>query len=168
MMQSVLNLKVKFRESFRPFAPAVLLERAAEFFDLEEASPYMLIVAPLRPHLRVEVDGKVEGLDRIKQVRSQLPAITHVDYTARVQTVAVDQNPEFYALLKRFEARTGCPILMNTSFNVRGEPVVCTPDDAYRCFVNTEMDYLAIGHYLLQRTEQTSQPIKPCFSPVPD
>jgi len=168
MMQSVLNLKVKFRESFRPFAPAVLLERAAEFFDLEEASPYMLIVAPLRPHLRVEVDGKVEGLDRIKQVRSQLPAITHVDYTARVQTVAVDQNPEFYALLKRFEARTGCPILMNTSFNVRGEPVVCTPDDAYRCFVNTEMDYLAIGHYLLQRTEQPSQPIKPCFSPVPD
>ena len=168
MMQSVLNLKVKFRESFRPFAPAVLLERAAEFFDLEEASPYMLIVAPLRPHLRVEVDGEVEGLDRIKQVRSQLPAITHVDYTARVQTVAVDQNPEFYALLKRFEARTGCPILMNTSFNVRGEPVVCTPDDAYRCFVNTEMDYLAIGHYLLQRTEQPSQPIKPCFSPVPD
>jgi carbamoyltransferase len=168
-MQSVLNLKVKFRESFRPFAPAVLVERAAEFFELDAPSPYMLLVAPVQSAQRVETAGPPErGLERLKQVRSRLPAITHVDYSARVQTVTAEQNPEFHAVLKRFEAKTGCPVLVNTSFNVRGEPVVCTPDDAYRCFVNTEMDYLVIGNFLLNRAEQTVAGVKPSFHPVPD
>lgn len=167
-MQSILNLKVKFRESFRPFAPAVLADRASEFFELEADSPYMLIVAPVHPDQRMEVDSQASGLDRLKQVRSKLPAITHVDYSARVQTIAEEQNPDFHAILKRFEARTGCPVLMNTSFNVRGEPVVCTPDDAYRCFVNTEMDYLAIGNFLLKRTDQPHKLVKQTFHPVPD
>ena len=167
-MQSVLNLKVKFRESFRPFAPAVLQERAAEFFELDEESPYMLFVAPVHPDQRLEQPAPASGLARLKQVRSRLPAITHVDYSARVQTVTALQNPIFHALLKCFEAKTGCPVLMNTSFNVRGEPVVCTPDDAYRCFVNTEMDYLAIGNFLLERDAQPHAGVKPTFHPVPD
>ncbi|MEX1115356.1 MAG: carbamoyltransferase [Akkermansiaceae bacterium] len=167
-MQSVLNLKVKFRESFRPFAPAVLRERAAEFFELGEESPYMLFVAPVHPDQRLETPTAASGFDRLKQLRSRLPAITHVDDSARVQTVTADQNPVFHALLKRFEAKTGCPVLMNTSFNVRGEPVVCTPDDAYRCFVNTEMDYLAIGNFLLERAAQPHAGVKPSFHPVPD
>lgn len=167
-MQSVLNLKVKFRESFRPFAPAVLAERASEFFDLDSASSYMLLVAPIKQELRQAVDPSTHGLDRLKQLRSTLPAVTHVDYSARVQTVTSAQNPAFHALLKAFEARTGCPVLVNTSFNVRGEPVVCTPDDAYRCFVNTEMDYLAIGNFLLDRTAQTARGVKQAFHPVPD
>jgi carbamoyltransferase len=159
---------VKFRESFRPFAPAVLADRAAEYFELEGDSPYMLIVAPVHPDQRMEVDSQASGLERLKQVRSKLPAITHVDYSARVQTVAANQNPDFHAILKRFETKTGCPVLMNTSFNVRGEPVVCTPDDAYRCFVNTEMDYLAIGNFLLKRTDQPHKLVKQTFHPVPD
>jgi carbamoyltransferase len=167
-MQSVLNLKVKFRESFRPFAPAVLRERAAEFFELDQESPYMLFVAPVHPDQRLETPSGASGFDRLKQVRSRLPAITHVDDSARVQTVTAGQNPFFHALLKRFEAKTGCPVLMNTSFNVRGEPVVCTPDDAYRCFVNTEMDYLAIGSFLLERAAQPHAGVKPSFHPVPD
>lgn len=167
-MQSTLNLKVKFRESFRPFAPAVLLERAAEFFELREDSPYMLFVAPVHPNQRLEDPIPASGLERLKQVRSRLPAITHVDYSARVQTVTAEQNPIFHALLKRFESVSGCPVLMNTSFNVRGEPVVCSPDDAYRCFVNTEMDYLAIGNFLLQRSAQPHAGVKPSFHPVPD
>jgi carbamoyltransferase len=167
-MQSALNLKVKFRESFRPFAPAVLSERAAEFFELDDESPYMLFVAPVHPAQRLDPPGPAVGLERLKQVRSRLPGITHVDDSARVQTVTAAQNPIFHALLKRFESKTGCPVLMNTSFNVRGEPVVCTPDDAYRCFVNTEMDYLAIGNFLLERTAQAHEGIKPSFHPVPD
>lgn len=167
-MQSLLNLKVKFRESFRPFAPAVLRERAAEFFELDEESPYMLFVAPVHPDQRLETPASACGFDRLRQVRSRLPAITHVDDSARVQTVTAEQNPVFHALLKRFEAKTGCPVLMNTSFNVRGEPVVCTPDDAYRCFVNTEMDYLAIGNFLLERAAQPHAGVKPSFHPVPD
>ena len=167
-MQSALNLKVKFRESFRPFAPAVLRERAAEFFELEEESPYMLFVAPVHPDQRLENPTPASGFDRLRQLRSLLPAITHVDDSARVQTVTAEQNPVFHALLKRFEAKTGCPVLMNTSFNVRGEPVVCTPDDAYRCFVNTEMDYLAIGNFLLERSAQPHAGVKPSFHPVPD
>lgn len=167
-MQSILNLKVKYRESFRPFAPAVLLERAPEFFELDAASPYMLIVAPVQPAQRLEVDAQASGLERLKQLRSTLPAITHVDYSARVQTVTAGQNPAFHAILKRFEDKTGCPVLMNTSFNVRGEPVVCTPDDAYRCFVNTEMDYLAIGNFLLERGAQPQKVVKQKFHPVPD
>jgi carbamoyltransferase len=167
-MQSVLNLKVKFRESFRPFAPAVLQERAAEFFELEVESPYMLLVAPVHPRQRLEPPPPATGMERLKQLRSHLPAVTHVDYSARVQTVTAEQNPVFHAILKRFEAKTGCPVLMNTSFNVRGEPVVCSPDDAYRCFVNTEMDYLAIGNFLLERAAQPHTGVKPSFHPVPD
>ncbi len=167
-MQSVLNLKVKFRESFRPFAPAVLLERAAEFFELEVESAYMLLVAPVHPRQRLDPPPPASGMERLKQLRSSLPAVTHVDYSARVQTVTAEQNPVFHALLKRFEAKTGCPVLMNTSFNVRGEPVVCSPDDAYRCFVNTEMDHLAIGNFLLERAAQPHAGVKPSFHPVPD
>lgn len=167
-MQSVLNLKVKFRESFRPFAPAVLQERAAEFFELTEDSPYMLFVAPVHPAQRLETPPPASGIERLKQVRSTLPAVTHVDYSARIQTVTAEQNPLFHTLLKRFEAKTGCPVLVNTSFNVRGEPVVCSPDDAYRCFVNTEMDYLAIGNFLLERAAQPHAGAKPTFHPVPD
>jgi carbamoyltransferase len=161
-------LKVNFRESFRPFAPAVLKERASEYFDLEGASPYMLIVAPVQRAKRRETDSSASGLDRLKQIRSDIPAVTHVDYSARVQTVSEDQNPLFHAVLKRFEAKTGCPVLVNTSFNVRGEPVVCTPDDAYRCFVNTEMDYLAIGNFLLERQSQPTRGVQQKFHPVPD
>ena len=167
-MQSILNLKVKYRESFRPFAPAVLQERASEFFELDAASPYMLIVAPVQHAQRLDVDSQASGLERLKQLRSTLPAITHVDYSARVQTVSAEQNPVFHAILKRFEEKTGCPVLMNTSFNVRGEPVVCTPDDAYRCFVNTEMDTLAIGNFLLERGAQPQKVVKQKFHPVPD
>jgi carbamoyltransferase len=167
-MQSVLNLKVKFRESFRPFAPAVLAERAAEFFHLDCSSPYMLLVAPVHESQRITVADQSNGLDRLKQIRSKLPAITHVDYSARVQTVSAEQNPSFHAVLKRFEQKTGCPVLVNTSFNVRSEPVVCTPDDAYRCFVNTEMDYLAIGNFLLERAAQPGGSVKQTFHPVPD
>ncbi len=167
-MQSVLNLKVKFRESFRPFAPAVMWERASGFFELETESPYMLLVAPVHPSQRFEASGPARGLDRLKQIRSRVPAVTHVDYSARVQTVSAGQNPLFHALLKRFEALSGCPVLVNTSFNVRGEPVVCTPDDAYRCFVNTEMDHLAIGNFLLDRTAQPVRGVKQEFHPVPD
>ena len=167
-MQSALNLKVKFRESFRPFAPAVLRERAAEFFELDEESPYMLLVAPIHPSQRLETSPTATGLERLKQLRSRLPAVTHVDDSARVQTVTAEQNPLFYAIIKRFEAKTGCPVLMNTSFNVRGEPVVCSPDDAYRCFVNTEIDFLAIGNFLLERTRQPHLGVKPSFHPVPD
>ena len=167
-MQSILNLKVKFRESFRPFAPAVLLEHAPKFFELDGDSPYMLMVAPVQPEQRLPVDASRQGLERLKQLRSNLPAITHVDYSARVQTVTADQNPIFHAILKRFEEQTGCPVLVNTSFNVRGEPVVCSPDDAYRCFVNTEMDYLAMGNFLLKRSDQPHELVKQKFHPVPD
>jgi carbamoyltransferase len=167
-MQSVLNLKVKFRESFRPFAPAVLLERAPEFFELETNSPYMLLVAPVHPQQRLESPAPAAGLDRLRQLRSKIPAVTHVDYSARVQTVTATQNPLFHAILKRFEEKTGCPVLVNTSFNVRGEPVVCSPDDAYRCFCNTEMDALAIGNFLLTRSAQPHAGVKHSFHSVPD
>jgi carbamoyltransferase len=156
-MQSIMNLKVKFRESFRPFAPVVRRERAGDYFELETESPYMLLVAPVRAALRREADPGLRGLDRLKAVRSTIPAVTHVDYSARVQTVARGQNPLLYSLLEAWEAATGCGVLVNTSFNVRGEPVVCTPDDAYRCFVNTEMDHLVIGPFLLERTRQPRQ-----------
>ena len=141
-MQSVMNLKVKFRESFRPFAPIVRRERVADYFELEVESPYMLLVAPVKKELCREVSPSIKGLDRLKEIRSTLPAVTHVDYSARIQTVERNGNPLLYDLLLRFEQATGCGVLVNTSFNVRGEPIVCTPDDAYRCFMNTEMDYL--------------------------
>jgi carbamoyltransferase len=153
-MQSVMNLKVKFRESFRPFAPVVRRERVGDYFDLEAESPYMLLVAPVREALRLPVDESARGLARLKVARSTIPAVTHVDYSARIQTVAREQNALLYELLERFEDATGCAVLVNTSFNVRGEPIVCAPDDAYRCFVNTEMDYLVIGSFVLDRLAQ--------------
>lgn len=167
-MQSMLNLKVKFRESFRPFAPVVRRERAAEYFDLDVESPYMLLVAPVKESIRLPVGSSARGLDQLRQPRSHIPAVTHVDYSARIQTVSRAQNPLLHSLLERFEAATGCGVLVNTSFNVRGEPVVCTPDDAYRCFVNTEMDFCIIGHFLLDRAAQPAKPVKPRFEPVPD
>jgi len=167
-MQSVMNLKVKFRESFRPFAPAVRAARTREFFDLQASSPYMLLVAPVQPAQRLPADPSVRGLDRIRQIRSTIPAVTHVDGSARVQTVSGAENPEFDALLQRFEALTGCPVLINTSFNVRGEPVVCSPDDAYRCFINSEMDALAIGGCYLERSRQPHRSLPRTFEALPD
>ena len=152
--QSVLNLKVKFRESFRPFAPAVLAEHARDCFDLDAESPYMLIVAPVAEHCRLPVDAAATGLDRLKQIRSTIPAVTHVDYSARVQTVRADTQSRFHALLARFRQLTGCPTLVNTSFNVRGEPVVGSPEDAFRCFMGTHLDRLAIGNCYLVKSEQ--------------
>jgi carbamoyltransferase len=151
-MQSMMNLKVKFRESFRPFAPVVRAERVGEYFEMEGESPYMLLVAPVREALRRSSKGR--GLDRLKEVRSTLPAVTHVDYSARIQTVSREQNELLYRLLEAFEQKTGCGVLVNTSFNVRGEPIVCTPADAYRCFLRTEMDYLVIGRFILDRARQ--------------
>ena len=166
-MQSVMNLKVKFRESFRPFAPAVLRSRVADYFDLDTDSPYMLLVAPVKESLRRPV-SEAEGLDRLKQLRSTIPAVTHVDFSARVQTVEPAQNPRFHALLERFDRATGCAVLVNTSFNVRGEPVVCTPDDAYRCFINTEMDHLVIGDFVLERAAQPQKQVARTFEPIAD
>jgi carbamoyltransferase len=167
-MQSVMNLKVKFRESFRPFAPAVLRERVGAYFELETDSPYMLLVAPVRAELRRPVPPGLRGLDLLKAERSTLPAITHVDFSARIQTVDATRFPLLHALLRRWEAATGCAVLVNTSFNVRGEPIVASPDDAYRCFVNTEMDYLVIGSYLLDRRAQPRRPVERRVAPQPD
>jgi len=156
-MQSVMNLKIKYRESFRPFAPAVLAEDVAEYFTLDRPSPYMLIVAPVREELRVPMTAEQErlfGIEKLNLKRSEIPAITHVDYSARVQTVHRGTNPRFHALLSRFKEQTGCSVLVNTSFNVRGEPIVCTPEDAYRCFMRTEMDYLVIENHLLAKEDQ--------------
>jgi carbamoyltransferase len=156
-MQSVMNLKIKYRESFRPFAPSVLAERVGDYFEQDVPSPYMSLVAPLRESQRIPVtaeDRQLSGIDKLKSTRSRLPAITHVDYSARIQTVHVDTNPRYYKLIKTFEDKTGCAVIVNTSFNVRGEPIVCTPDDAYRCFMRTEMDYLVIEDFLLDKREQ--------------
>ncbi|SPE59695.1 conserved hypothetical protein [Verrucomicrobia bacterium] len=167
-MQSVMNLKVKFRESFRPFAPVVRRERVKDYFELEVGSPYMLLVAPVRTELRHPLPPGLEGLELLKAVRSTLPAITHVDYTARVQTVEREGNALLYELLLRFERATGCGVLVNTSFNVRGEPIVCSPDDAYRCFVNTEMDYLVMGSFVLERGTQPARVAQRRVSPQAD
>jgi len=156
-MQSVMNLKVKFRESFRPFAPIVRRQRMSDYFELNTDSPYMLFVAPVKSELRKPLPTNVTGMDLLKAERSTLPAITHVDYSARVQTVSLQSNPLLYDLLLRFEQATGCGVLVNTSFNVRGEPIVCTPDDAYRCFMNTEMDFLILGSFVIERTAQPNQ-----------
>lgn len=155
-VQSVLNLKIKFRESFRPFAPAVLEERVERFFELDRPSPYMLLVADVQPDRRLPLDeARGEDLiERVRRPRSDVPAITHVDYSARVQTVSAATNPDFHRLLAALEARSGNGIVVNTSFNVRGEPIVCTPEDAYRCFMRTEMDYLMLGSFLLTREDQ--------------
>ena len=156
-MQTTMNLKIKYRESFRPFAPIILDDEVNNFFEHVGSSPYMLIVADIKKELRKELDDKQKklfGIDKLKIPRSTLPAITHVDYSARLQTVHHDTNPKMHKLLKEFKKVTDCPVLVNTSFNVRGEPIVNTPEDAYRCFMRTEMDYLAIGGFLLNKTDQ--------------
>jgi carbamoyltransferase len=158
-MQSVMNLKIKFRESFRPFAPSVLEERVDDYFEMRphEQSPYMLLVAPVKESHRAELNGELDrltGIDKLKVKRSDVPAITHVDYSARVQTVDEPRHGRYYKLLKAFERRTGSPVVINTSFNVRGEPIVCSPEHAYRCFMATNMDVLVTGNFVLFKTEQ--------------
>jgi carbamoyltransferase len=156
-MQAQMNLKIKFRESFRPFAPSVLRERVADWFELDSDSPYMLLVAPVRPEKLIPMTPEQEqlwGIEKLNVPRSEIPAVTHVDYSARIQTVTAEVNPDYHALLQHFEVLTGCPVLVNTSFNVRGEPIVCTPEDAYRCFMRTHMDVLVLGPYLLRKAVQ--------------
>jgi carbamoyltransferase len=156
-MQSVLNLKVKYRESFRPFAPSVLREDVARWFEMDDDSPYMLLVADVAKQLRrdmTEEEQALFGIDKLNVPRSTIPAVTHVDYSARIQTVHRETNPRYHALLSRFKALTGCPVLVNTSFNVRGEPIVATPDDAFRCFMGTEIELLAAGNCLLRKEDQ--------------
>jgi len=156
-MQSVMNLKIKYRESFRPFAPAVLEDRVSEYFIQDRPSPYMLIVAPIQEDQRIEMteeQQKLFGIEKLNVPRSKLPAITHVDYSARIQTVSKETNPYFHSILTEFNDKTGCGVLVNTSFNVRGEPIVTTAEDAYRCFMRTEMDYLIIDNYLLDKKDQ--------------
>jgi carbamoyltransferase len=155
-MQSVMNLKIKFRESFRPFAPSVLQEDAHEWFEMEpgQESPYMLLVAPVKADKLKPVDPGKTGLEKLKQERSTIPAVTHVDNSARVQTVDPERFPRYYGIIKAFKEKTGCPVVINTSFNVRGEPIVCTPADAYRCFMATNMDALVIEGFVLLKEDQ--------------
>lgn len=156
-MQADMNIKIKFREGFRPFAPSVLRERVQDYFELQTDSPYMLLVAPVKKERQIPMTDsqqKLWGIDQLNVPRSDLPAITHIDYSARVQTVERSVNANYYDLLKEFETQTGCPVLINTSFNVRGEPIVCTPADAYRCFMRTHLEYLVLGNFLLDKTKQ--------------
>jgi carbamoyltransferase len=156
-MQSVMNLKIKYRESFRPFAPSVIDYRVGDYFGMTVPSPYMLIVAPIKEEHRIALDEdqqKLFGIEKLNLKRSELPAITHVDYSARIQTVHKETNPSYYGMIDAFNKRTGCGVVVNTSFNVRGEPIVCTPQDAYRCFMRTEMDFLVVENFLLDKTEQ--------------
>jgi carbamoyltransferase len=156
-MQSVMNLKIKYRESFRPFAPTVMEEHVSDVFDIDRPSPYMLLVAPVREERRIpmtEEQSNLFGIDKLNVVRSDVPAITHVDYSARLQTVNPTENDIYYETIKAFYQRTGCPVIINTSFNVRGEPIVCSPQDAYTCFMRTEMEYLIMGSFLLDKKEQ--------------
>jgi carbamoyltransferase len=158
-MQSVLNLKVKYRESFRPFAPSVLREDLADWFELDSDSPYMLIVADVVEHRRKAMTAEQEqlfGIDKLNVPRSDIPAVTHVDYSARIQTVHCETNPRYHALISAFKQRTGCPVIVNTSFNIRGEPIVCTPEDAFRCFMGTEIETLAVGNCLLRKEDQNA------------
>jgi carbamoyltransferase len=156
-MQAEMNIKIKFREGFRPFAPSVLRERVSDYFELDTDSPYMLIVAPVKNTRRIPLTAeqhKLWGIDKLNVPRSDIPAVTHIDYSARVQTVTPETSPRYYGLIKAFEARTGCAVLVNTSFNVRGEPIVCTPEDAYRCFMRTNIDSLVLGPFLLDKGTQ--------------
>ena len=166
-MQSRMNLKIKFRESFRPFAPSVLVEKASDYFDLKTESPYMMLVAKVNNgRLNVGPDKEPVGFDRLKIKRSKIPAVTHVDYSARVQTISPDsKNRIYYDLLKEFYGQTGSPVLINTSFNVRGEPIVCSPEDAYKCFMRTDMDYLVMGSFILDKKDQPKEKHegKECF-----
>jgi carbamoyltransferase len=156
-MQAQMNLKIKFREGFRPFAPSVLRERVGDYFEMNCDSPYMLLVAPVRQGRRIPLSKEQEtlwGIDLLNVPKSDIPAVTHVDYSARVQTVSADTNPDYHALIREFERQTGCGVVVNTSFNVRGEPIVCTPDDAYRCFMRTHIDHLVLGPFVLDKTAQ--------------
>ena len=156
-MQSIMNLKIKYRESFRPFAPTVLEDRISDYFEIDVASPYMLLVADVKENLRIpmtEEQKKLFGIDKLNVPRSTIPAITHVDYSARIQSVNREVNPEYYDMIKAFEEKTGCPVIINTSFNVRGEPIVCEPAHAYLCFMRTEMDYLVLGNFILDKKDQ--------------
>ena len=160
-MQSIMNLKIKYRESFRPFAPSCLEEDVGEFFQLDRPSPYMLLVANVRAERCVamtEPESELFGIEKLNVSRSDIPAVTHVDYSARIQTVNKDDHPAYYRLIEEFKRRTGVGVLINTSFNVRGEPIVCTPEDAYRCFRRTEMDVLVLENHLLYKEEQLELP----------
>jgi carbamoyltransferase len=156
-MQKALNLRVKYRESFRPFAPSILSEHVSDWFEIEEASPYMLMVADIVQGCRRSMTAQEQarfGIDKLNAVRSQIPAVTHVDYSARIQTVHRETNPVYHALLEQFRELTGCPVLVNTSFNVRGEPIVCTPEDAFRCFMGTDIERLVVGNALISKEQQ--------------
>jgi carbamoyltransferase len=156
-MQAQMNLKIKFREGFRPFAPSVLRERVNDYFELDVDSPYMLLVAPVRKDRQIPMDEAADrlwGIDKLNVVRSDIPAVTHNDYSARIHSVSRETNPDYYDLIREFECLTGCPVLVNTSFNVRGEPIVCSPADAYRCFMRTHLDYLALGPFFLDKVGQ--------------
>ncbi|MFP4549012.1 MAG: carbamoyltransferase [Fidelibacterota bacterium] len=156
-MQSVMNLKIKFRESFRPFAPTVLANEVENYFEIDRESPYMLLVANVKDDHRKPADNTKTGLEKLKVARSIIPAVTHVDYSARVQTVSRKDNPHYYDMIKEVQNLTGCPVVINTSFNVRGEPIVCTPEDAFNCFMRTNMDYLVLGNFLLDKKEQNGE-----------
>jgi carbamoyltransferase len=156
-MQAQMNLKIKFREGFRPFAPSVLQERVSDYFELDRPSPYMLLVAPVRRERRIPMSKEqaaLWGIDRLNVPRSDIPAVTHIDYSARIQTVDRETNPDYYDLIAGFERATGCGLLVNTSFNVRGEPIVCSPEDAYRCFMRTDLDFLVVGPFFLEKRPQ--------------
>tara|TARA_B100000767_G_C19715917_1_gene514964 strand:- start:1004 stop:1519 length:516 start_codon:yes stop_codon:yes gene_type:complete len=156
-MQKELNLKVKFRESFRPFAPSILLEDVSDWFDLDKESPYMLLVADIKKSLQIEMSNEDKNLFGIKKLnvkRSNIPAVTHVDYSARIQTVNKATNVKYYDLIKKFKEITGCPVLVNTSFNVRGEPIVCSIKDAFNCFMGTNLDILVCENFILYKNEQ--------------
>jgi carbamoyltransferase len=156
-MQKTMNLKIKNRESFRPFAPSVLAEKISDYFEIDRQSPYMLLVADVKRARQIEMTAEQRnyfGLEKLNVVRSDIPAVTHVDYSARIQSVQPETNPLYYKMLSVFNEKYGCAVIVNTSFNVRGEPIVCTPEDAYRCFMRTEMDYLVMGNYLLTKKDQ--------------
>ena len=159
VMQKQLNLKVKYRESFRPFAPSVLHEDTNEWFEHDKDSPYMLFVAEVQKNKRRVITAEEDslfGIDKLNVARSLVPAITHVDYSARIQTVHSDTNPLYHAVISKFKEKTGCPLVVNTSFNVRGEPIICSPTDAFKCFMGTDLDVLTIGNYLLLKEEQNT------------
>ena len=156
-MQKTLNLKVKYRESFRPFAPSVLREDVSDWFEADYDSPYMLLVDDVKKDKHIEMSEEEEslfGIDKLNIKRSSIPAITHVDYSARIQTVHKETNPKYHALIAKFKEKTGCSVVVNTSFNVRGEPIVCTPEDAFRCFMGTELDLLVVGNCVLKKEQQ--------------
>ena len=156
-MQSLMNLKIKYRESFRPFAPSVLREHMAEWFELDADTPYMLFVADVAQDKRrqmSETENELWGIEKLNVVRSEIPAVTHVDYSARIQSVRKDTNPLYWEIIEAFRKKTGCPVIVNTSFNVRGEPIVCTPEDSYRCFMRTAMDYLVLETCVLDKENQ--------------